>query len=160
MTLHYEYGDIPRHMLQHPPEIQQEGHAQTTSRHSPTAFSSLSVFRLRKSLASTGALIARGTDGGSVLAAPCRPRLSSTCFTISTIRLKSRPAAAAGVAVEGALSPQCPVSAHISSTSPMLKCFRSPLIAPVEWEERRKKKKEEEEEKRQQGNSFSSSARV
>lgn len=146
-TTHVPVGYILHYRLQHPLEIQHKGHAQTRRRHSPTAWSPLSVFRLRKSFGTAGELLARDVNGASVFAL-WRPRLSSTCLTISTIRLKScraslpgGGAAAAAGAAEGAHSLQWPVSVHISSTSPILKCLRSPLIAPVEWEREREKKK-------------------
>ncbi|KAG7244153.1 hypothetical protein INR49_004226 [Caranx melampygus] len=91
---------------------------------------------LRKSFGTAGDVFTRDVDGASVFAL-CRPRPSSTCFTISIIRLRSccaslRPTAAVAGDAEGALSLQWPVSVHISSTSPIVKCLRSPFIAPME----------------------------
>ncbi|PWA27482.1 hypothetical protein CCH79_00000368 [Gambusia affinis] len=82
------------------------------------------------SLCSTDALsTARGVSGASVLAV-CQPRLSSTCFMISTIRLRLHGASPPAAAV-GALSPQCSVRAHINNSSPTTTGLRGALIAPV-----------------------------
>lgn len=98
--------------------------------YSPTTWSPLSVFKLCVSFGAIRELLAPVVNVISTFTV--RPRLSSTCFTSSAIRLESLPVAViTGGTAEGALSLQCPVSVHISSTSPTLKCLRGPLIAPA-----------------------------